>query len=389
MNGHAIAPAPMPWHTLGSVLGFQNEDHKFWWTYTAPILGKLMMKANYSTAQQFAYLSWFHNFILPSLGPRPEEGKVRNWRAQVTPSACPFQPSWNIQNQKSTVRFCIEPIGYEAGLREDSFNQKAAFELMRRLKPAMPAMEDAWFWHCAKELYVPKDLINIMLLVKGPPKPGDKKPPTCFLAFDLNDGEIETKAYFFPHIRAFQMGISRGELVINTVKGFNGNGIDMNPGLAVFEDYLSSGGPVTHANVEMLAIDCIDPTKARAKIYVNSYRNTFNKIKDLYTMGGRINDKATRKSLDGLRDLWRLLYDMPEEGFEDMELPNIQHPRSCFVTGYEFKSGSATPVTKLYFPLWHYAKTDAQVSEALSAFFQKQKWNKIAQSYGKDVSNVL
>jgi len=65
------------------------------------------------------------------------------------------------------------------------------------------------------------------------------------------------------------------------------------------------------------------------------------------------------------------------------------HPRSCFVIGFEFKSGSPLPVTKIYFPMWHYAKTDTQVSDALSAFFAKQKWTKMAKSYTSDVAEIF
>jgi DMATS type aromatic prenyltransferase len=389
MNGHAPVgrAAPMPWNALGNVLGFENEDQEFWWTSLAPVLGKFLVKADYEVSQQFAFLSWFHKFIIPAFGPRPEEGKERLWRTQVTPTGAPFQPSWNLQNGKSTVRFTIEPTGAQAGTREDCFNQVAAFDLMKKLKTTMPNLEDSWFYHCAKELYVPKDLINIMLLVKGPPK--GPRPPTCFLAFDLLKNDIETKAYFFPHIRAFQLGITQGELIINTVKGLNGNGIDMNPGLAVLENYLASGGPVSLKNCEMLAIDCVEPSRARAKIYVNSYNNSFNKIKDIYTMGGRITDKAILKSLGPLKELWRLLFNMPETGFEDIELPNIMHHRACFVFGFEFKSGSPTPVTKIYFPLWHFCQNDAQISTALSGFFAKQKWQKLSDSYANDVAEIL
>jgi DMATS type aromatic prenyltransferase len=388
MNGHitATVATPKPWETLGSVLGFTNEDQKFWWTYTAPVLGKFMAKADYNVAQQYSFLSWFHNFILPALGPSPAEGKERTWRAQCTPNASPFQPSWNIQNNKSTVRFTIEPISFNAGTREDVFNHAAGVDLVKKLSASMPDMETSWFDHCVKELYVSKDTINMILAVKGIPK---AKPPTVFIAFDLLEKAIETKAYFFPHMRAFLMGVTQGELVINTVKGFNEEGIDMNPGLDAFEEYLRSGGSATHRNVEMLAIDCVEKSRARAKIYVNSFNNSYNKIKDIYTMGGRLNDKATVDSLEPLKDLWRLLYDMPETDFEDIEIPNIMHPRSCFVIGFEFKSGEPLPVAKIYFPMWHYAKNDNQISTALTAFFVKQKWQKMADSYTSDIADIL
>lgn len=226
-----------------------------------------------------------------------------------------------------------------------------------------------------------------MLAVKGPPT--GPKPPTCFLAFDLSDGKIEPKAYFFPHIRAWNMGITQGALVINTVRGLNGPKINMNAGLDNLETYLTSGGPVTHRNVEMLAIDCVDSLRARAKIYVNSFNNSFNKVKDIYTMGGRLQDQAVLDSLAPLAELWRLLYDMPDEGWEDIELPNVMHHRSCFVFGFEFKTGDVWPTTKIYFPMWHYAKNDQQVTEALSAFYAKQGWSDLSRSYADDVGEIL
>ncbi|KAF2673862.1 aromatic prenyltransferase [Microthyrium microscopicum] len=386
-NGHPIVPVSKPWETLGSILGFNNADEEFWWKCTAPVLGKFLVKAEYTTEQQFTYLSWYHRFILPSLGERPEQGKPRKWRAQVTPGASPFQPSWNLQGNKSTVRFTVEPIGRNVGSREDVFNQLAAIDLMRKLKTTMPDIQDDWFYHCVKQLYVPKDVINMMLLAQGPPQ--GPKPPTCFVAFDLLKDKIESKAYFFPHMQARLLAVNQGDLVIQTVRGLNGDGIDMNPSLDAFEEYLNSGGPLTHGQIEMLAIDNVDKKRARAKIYVNSFNNTFNKIKDIYTMGGRIKDAAILKSLDALADVWKLLFNLPETGFEDMELPNIMHPRSGFVTGFEFKTGEALPTTKIYFPMWHYAKTDQQLTDALSAFFSKQGWNDRAKSYSNDVSEIF
>jgi DMATS type aromatic prenyltransferase len=157
----------------------------------------------------------------------------------------------------------------------------------------------------------------------------------------------------------------------------------------VFEEYLASDGPVVLKNVKMLVIDCVEPTRARAKIYVNSFNNSYNQLMNIYTMGGRIKDQAIIDSLEPLKDLWRALYDMPETDFEDIELLNVMHPRSCFVPGFEFKSGAAFPVPKIYFPMWHHAKNDMQISDALSAFFAKQKWNKLTESYSKDDAEIL
>jgi hypothetical protein len=106
--------------------------------------------------------------------------------------------------------------------------------------------------------------------------PKGPKPLTYFVTFDLLATEIETKANFFSHIQAYAKGITQGKLVISTVKGLNDDSIDLNTGLEVFEDYLASGSPVNLTNVEMLAIDCVESSRARAKIYVNSFNNSYN-----------------------------------------------------------------------------------------------------------------
>ena len=74
---HQVAGEVMPWDVLRARLGFENEDVAFWWKHTAPVLGKFMIKSNYTLNQQYTYLSWFHKYIAPSLGPRPEPDKPR------------------------------------------------------------------------------------------------------------------------------------------------------------------------------------------------------------------------------------------------------------------------------------------------------------------------
>lgn len=261
---------------------------------------------------------------------------------------------------------------------------------MKSLKGVVPSLDDSWFYHCARELYVPKDLINIMLAVQGPPK--GPKPPTCFVAFDLDDGALETKAYFFPHIRAWHLGISQGALVMATVRSLPGaTDTAMATALDHLDAYLANpAAPVSHRNVEMLAIDCIAPARARAKIYVNSYANSFRKVRDIYTLGGLLDDAATRASLAPLARLWRLVFALPDTpGWEDVVLPNIQHHRSCFVFGFEFRARDAVPRAKIYFPLWHYAQTDVRVCEALAAFYSSLGWAERASSYRSDVEDVL
>jgi hypothetical protein len=55
MNGHTIISAPVrtPWDSLGSILGFENEDQEFWWKATAPVLGKFLIKADYDVHQHY------------------------------------------------------------------------------------------------------------------------------------------------------------------------------------------------------------------------------------------------------------------------------------------------------------------------------------------------
>ncbi|KAI1012040.1 hypothetical protein LB503_004411 [Fusarium chuoi] len=57
---------------------------------------------------------------------------------------------------------------------------------------------------------------------------------------------------------------------------------------------------------------------------------------------------------------------------EDVALPHKNHRTSGILYNVEFRTNSTTPKVKIYIPVRHYAKSDAQILEALGRFLAEQ-----------------
>ena len=378
----SVGSRSAPWEFLSRVLGSADEDQKFWWNRTAPLLGRLMEKAQYSTHMQYSYLSWFYTFILPALGRRPGRENPSKWIPHLTHNHSPFEPSLNVQGTAKVVQFMIEPMSCHAGDSRDPFNQRMPFELMSRLRMAVPDLDGSWFEHFAKEFFMPPEAAR-------DPKlriPHGQTLPTCFVAFDLVNSKIGVKAYFFPTRRSMETGRPTGELVYQAAKTLDNDDLLLSPGLNALNRFLEKGGSMCQSDVEVLAIDCVKPSQARIQIYAHSFYNSFDKVRDVYTLGGGLKGETTKKAVEALKQLWTLLFGISEE---NTVLPHIDHPRSCIVYGFEIIPGSRVPEIKVYLPLWHYMETDAKVAAALSGYFGKRGWGKVAMSYSDDLAAML
>ena len=61
---------------------------------------------------------------------------------------------------------------------------------------------------------------------------------------------------------------------------------------------------------EILAIDCVDSSKLRIKIYIRSRETFIDSIADLMTMGGLLTKDGTDKAFTSLKDLWSHIFSL-------------------------------------------------------------------------------
>ena len=367
--------------------GFKDEHHAFWWRATVPSLQKLMAECKYDFYTQYLHLMWYNQYILPALGPRPVFGKTPQWKHHLTHDGSPFEPSRSGKElmSKSVVRFTIEPVGFLAGTDEDPFNQNMAKTLIKQLAVSSPEVHQQWFDHFAQELF----LLNNAAQNVYRKLPPNETIPQSLLAFDLVDRKVMVKAYFFPILKSIHTGTPATKIISSAVSRLDEKGFSLSPALSLFNEFLRNCTIYSPPHVEMIAIDCIDPTKARFKVYSRTFHNTFAKVRDIYTLGGRLKGEDITAGVEALEQLWPILFALQETDFHDVELPHVENRSAGVVYNFEITSGDRFPKPKLYFPMWHYADNDAAISERLEAFFKRRGWTDMALSYRQGLKASL
>jgi len=72
----------------------------------------------------------------------------------------------------------------------------------------------------------------------------------------------------------------------------------------------------------MLSIDCIDPAKARIKIYSKTNGTSFTNVRDIYTMGGKRGGEEVSEVLVAPKEFWKRLLG-PQDDWNEAEQQEI------------------------------------------------------------------
>ena len=104
--------------------------------------------------------------------------------------------------------------------------------------------------------------------------------------------------------------------------------------------------------MSILGWDCVDDSP-RIKIHLADPEVTIAKVKDLWTLGGRLHSPAVLKGLDLLLGLWSHL-NVPEGVRSTTELgePEQEDGRSGLTFAYGLRAGALEPEPKMYFSRW-------------------------------------
>lgn len=358
-----------------------DQDQEFWWKSTAPSLSRLLENAQYSKEQQLNHLRWYHEYILPALGPAPARAKFKPCPV-FDGSAVEHSINWKETEQKPTVRFTIEANSYDAGTFEDPFNQLAAERLVRRLAAKSSDFDTRQFDIFVDALFIPKDRAKQLDSKVTAEMPRSQ----IWLAFDLLREKVLTKVYFMPVLKWHDTGIPTGKLVLEAVRKCNRPGTNYDNATSILGGYLGSfeagQGPV----VEMVAIDCVDSPSSRIKVYLRTGVNTLRKAKSQYTLGGRLSGKSIEQGLQALTELWPILFRLEGPSIEDIEIFPEGSYCGCAI---ELRPGDAELETKLHIPVWKTGGTDAQICQSLSTFFTDRGHGGFAAEYKTNLAAAL
>ena len=366
-------------------------DQAHWWKAFGPSLATLLQTCQYSDDEQLYYLRWFHQWIAPSLGPRPIDGKP-HYGAWLTYDWSPLEYSinWKEKQPNQTVRFAIEPASPKAGTAADRLNQRSAKDWLTKMAKDVPGVDLTRFDLFLSETNVPDEAADEVL---------SKMPPTylrtrVWVAFDLERGRMVAKAYFVPLMKAIYTGSSPNTIVFDAIRKCNGLVGSYNASIAVVNSYFESFADGRAPLILSMATDCVaDSPESRVKIYVDASIDTLAKAKDMFHLGGRLSGPAIAVGLKAVGDFWCHLFGLDSSDPEVDEKVVLTDGEKCLFVFELMPTPEGQEVSdmvvKMHIPAWRIGKTDEQIGGLLSTWFQSHGHDDFATRYQSDLASSL
>lgn len=360
-------PLPSTFPTRSS--NGMDADTEFWLGSTGTVLARMLQKAGYSTQALQYHLSFFCKYMAPAMGRRPRlDGRPRRWQSFMTDDYTPVELSWSWKEGDTlpAVRYAIEPIGHWAGTVFDPLNMRAAPDCIRKSQGALSGLNLDWLKFFTKEL-VASDAEDFDLRSSAD---SDILGSQIFTAYDLGDEKTALKAYFIPTLKAKLNGQSNFQLIRSSMDKLIIQQPSLASSFAVLSQWLDSRQDEHRLDAEIVAIDCVQSSKSRIKIYVRSRLTSFDSVADVMTMGGLLANEGTPKALASLKELWGLVLGLQPDFSTSAPLESRGHRTAGILYYFELKPGAALPTSKVYIPAKHYGVNDLEVARGLSGFLK-------------------
>ncbi|CCF47009.1 TdiB protein [Colletotrichum higginsianum] len=207
---------------------------------------------------------------------------------------------------------------------------------------------------------------------------------TFNMALDLSGATRKMKAYMFPMAKNLATGRHRDarDAGFDAIRNLKPHGDKLVPAVDFLDRYWDTCPE--RLILDMIGMDCIDPSKARIKIYAHvSTRNSWDLIRHVSTFGGQATDPDRLRGLEILHSLWDVLRNEQSNPGEDYDKP-MRHPTSflgSIMFSFEIVPGRQIPEVKIYVPMWQYSPSDGHVAKNLISAFQKLGWHDVAENY--------
>ncbi|KAL8864524.1 MAG: hypothetical protein Q9174_007321, partial [Haloplaca sp. 1 TL-2023] len=378
--------------TMSQTQKAMNLDRSKYWEQKAGLpLSILLQKAGHGSEARKAFMRFFLTHITDTLGPLCNKDDTTYWKSFMTDDHTPIEFSWqwNIAGAPPTIRYSIEAICPLAGTSADPFNVQGQRCLIEKLQVTLHSIDLAWYNHFATRLLPAQN-------VPTPTNPSttdstDASFSTCFMGFDLaRSGDIATKAYFIPSIRANELGMSNLDLVFLAISELPGAPMKISPSLNTLLKFIKAEESNLHLRCEMLGIDCTSPESARLKIYMRSRSMSFDAVKLVMTLGGCLETEGSKTALCGLFELWQLLFSTNDDACLDSQtsLPYSEHRTAGILYYFDISRNGDICIPKVYLPVRHYASSDDQVLEMLCSFMSKRGKHDAARNYGEALRDI-
>jgi len=294
-----------------------------------------------------------------------------HWKSFMTDDYTPVELSWSWTDGAAlpVVRYSVDPISSRSGTWRDCTNLRTAARFRRDAERIFGDTAD-WTWFDA--------LYEDLVISRCPRTTLKNTPSQVLFSFDLVGDRQTLKAYLVPSVRACRQRVTNEALVRNALLRLEPDE-EVQAAYSTFFEFLDSFEAHRPA-IEMLGIDCVEPTRSRMKIYVRSRQTSFEEVVRMMTLGGMVS-----VDLPSLEALMAAVL-----GKETVNsLLEVGHRTSGYLYYYEFHPHSKSIKAKIYIPVRHYAPSDGFVATGMGQYLKSRGFGLDGVEYSEALQRSL
>ena len=365
-----------------------DADARFWWHTTARILASMLNHADYDLDAAIKHLLLYRSLVVPYLGRRPTSADVRSqlWRSYVTDDHSPIEYSWSwpgIEERKPKVRLTIEPVGLHSGSPKDPYNQYMADNFLRNAQRCTAGADLTLYDHFRVALLsTAADTTLVDARAEA-----ESHRSSVFVAIEFGDNCHVFKVYFMPMVKALEMDCSRAQVLFESIRSLNQDHLDIR--FSAFDslaEFMNDDDLGSRTEVEMVAVDCLEPSTARLKVYLRSQETSWQSICHNLTMNGHI--AISQPILENLRKLWYSVLNLEVDFPATKQLPQCDRAEAGTFYCFYARPGDDSLRSKLYIPAKYYGHNDAAIAEGLSRYLSTQGQGDSCSGYGQVLEDI-
>lgn len=371
-----------------------NSSFDFWQSKIGTPLAILLLKAGYNLETQYAHMQFFLNCTVPALGPAcSPSGNILPWQSFMTDDHTPVELSWEWGHtgEDPSIRYALEPIGFSAHGCLGSSNLQASRDLIKQLQRTVPNLDLRCYNHYAERLLADNHIPDSQQTALRGESPAETS-SSFFIAYDLRrKGPMTVKAYFLPSIRANQCKVSNFDLIVQAIRSLPETRAGAFQALELLTEFTQKDTLGSALECDILSIDCVPEESARLKIYLRSRCTSFDSVKSIMTLGGRIQSPENERAFRDLLELWQALFfpGKPKAINTGEELQPCAHRTAGILYYFDFSKTNPKPVPKVYLPVRHYGKSDYLVATALCTYMERRAKQQEAHQYLSALEEIL
>lgn len=366
--------SPTPSEILTSYFDFPSKDQEKWWQDTGHLFGRFLEATGYNVHAQYQHLLFFLKHLLPALGPYPS-----SWRSTITPTGLPIEFSLNFQeDSRPLARIGFEPLSHFSGTAQDSYNKIAVGDLLNQLtKVKLHDFDTELFNHFTNDFSLSRKETNA-LQKQGGISGGNTVRTLAAFGFDLKDGQVAVKGYAFAGLKHKATGIPVGRLISESIHKLDAS-MHCWDAFSMLNQYMEESDGWNEYS--FISWDCVDIDRSRLKLYGVHTAVTWTRIKEMWTLGGRLDGSPTiMEGLKLLEHMWSLLQiNEGDRSYKGGFAADDGGKTTPIIWNYELHGGCPHPVPKFYFPV--HGENDLRVAECISDFFAFLGWEDHAKEY--------